>query len=158
MKLKCIDRRAATLWAMSLVVAGAMTFQPSARCSDGTVEKLAGLNGEVEVTRDVTGIAHIQAGQEHDLYFMQGYIHAEDRLFQMDTLRRLAAGTLAELVGQGALPTDVQLRSIGLQRAAQRSLPALLPRTRAALEAYAAGVNAWTAAHPLPPEYGAMEI
>src|SRR5229473_3348298 len=71
---------------------------------------------------------------------------------------RDAAGTLAELLGPGALPSDVQLRTIGLQRAAVRSLPLLSARARAALEAYAQGVNASAAAHALPPEYGALKL
>lgn len=119
--------------------------------------KLAGLHEEAQVTRDEKGIAHVRAGNEHDLYFLQGYVTAEDRLFQMDTLRRLGNGTFAELAGEAALPTDVQLRTMGLRRAAERTLPVLAERTRVALEAYAEGVNAWVAAHPLPPEYGALE-
>ena len=68
--------------------------------------KLAGLEAPVKVVRDANGIAHIHARNEHDLFFMQGRIHAEDRLFQMDLLRRTAAGTLAELVGPSALPNE----------------------------------------------------
>src|SRR6266852_4404889 len=120
--------------------------------------RLAGLLDEAEVSRDAAGIPHIRADNEHDLFFLQGWVHAEDRLFQMDMQRRQAAGTLAELLGPGALPSDVQLRTIGLQRAAVRSLPLLSARARAALEAYAQGVNASAAAHALPPEYGALKL
>ena len=74
-------------------------------------------------------------------------MHAQDRLFQIDT-RRQADGTLAELLGPAALPTDVQLRTIGLHRAAARSLPALSGDTRAVRAAYADGVNAWVAGPP----------
>ena len=119
---------------------------------------LAQLEAPAQITRDELGIAHIQARNEHDLFFLQGYVHAEDRLFQMDVSRRLGSGRLAELLGQGALATDVQLRTIGLHRAAERSLAALSLRVRAAVEAYADGVNAFVAAHPLPPEYGALEL
>ena len=87
-----------------------------------------------------------------------GWVHAQDRLFQMDVRRRQAGGTLAELLGPAALGTDVQLRAIGLHRAAARSLPALSDDARAVLAAYADGVNAWVAGNPLPPEYGALSL
>jgi penicillin amidase len=117
-----------------------------------------GLDGPARVDRDGNGIAHIRAGTRHDLFFLQGWVHAQDRLFQMDTRRRQADGTLAELLGPAALPTDVQLRTIGLHRAAARSLPALSADARAVLAAYADGVNAWVAGNPLPPEYGALSL
>jgi penicillin amidase len=85
---------------------------------------LPGLEGPARLDRDGNGIAHIRAGSRHDLFFLQGWVHAQDRLFQMDTRRRQADGTLAELLGPAALPTDVQLRTIGLHRAAAPSLPA----------------------------------
>ena len=117
-----------------------------------------GLEGPARVDRDGNGIAHIRAGTRHDLFFLQGWVHAQDRLFQMDVRRRQAEGTLAELLGPAALPTDVQLRTIGLHRAAARSLPALSGDARAVLAAYADGVNAWVADNPLPPEYGALAL
>jgi penicillin amidase len=117
-----------------------------------------GLEGAARVDRDGNGIAHLRAGSRHDLFFLQGWVHAQDRLFQMDTRRRQADGTLAELLGPAALPTDVQLRTIGLHRAAARSLPALSADARAVLAAYADGVNAWVAGNPLPPEYGALSL
>jgi len=119
---------------------------------------LAGLNQPASVAVDAEGIPHVRAGTEHDLYFMQGWVHARERLFQMDYNRRLASGTLAELLGSAALASDVQMRTLGLRRAAERSLAAASPRTRAVLDAYAQGVNAWIAAHALPPEYGALEL
>ena len=86
-------------------------------------------------------------------------MHGTDRLFQMDTLRRTASGTLAELLGPGALPSDVQLRTLGLRRAAERSWAAASPRLRSAVTAYTEGVNAKLAAGgPLPPEYGALKL
>jgi penicillin G amidase len=117
-----------------------------------------GLEGPARVDRDANGIAHIQASSRHDLFFLQGWVHAQDRLFQMDVRRRQAGGTLAELLGPAALGTDVQLRTIGLHRAAARSLPALSADAQAVLAAYADGVNAWVAANPLPPEYGALSL
>ena len=119
---------------------------------------MVGLKAAAQVIRETAGLPHICAQNYHDLFFLQGYIHAEDRLFQMDVSRRLGGGRLAELIGDGALLMDVQLRTIGLHRAAERSLAVLSPRVRAAVEAYANGVNAFVAAHPLPPEYGVLEL
>ena len=119
---------------------------------------LPGLHAPAQLVVDRNGVTQIIATNEDDLYFLQGWVHARDRLFQMDSNRRLASGTLAELLGTGALGSDVQLRTIGLRRAAQRSWEALLPRTRASLSAFARGVNAWLAANPLPPEYGALAL
>jgi penicillin amidase len=89
---------------------------------------------------------------------MVGYLHAQDRLFQMDSTRRQASGTLAELLGPSALASDVQLRTLGLRRAAVRSQAAISPESAAVLEAYADGVNAWIATNPLPSEYAALEL
>jgi len=119
---------------------------------------LAGLHKPVIVVRDAVGVPHVYAKDEHDAYLTLGYLHAQDRLFQMDASRRQASGTLAELLGPGALASDGQLRTFGLRRAAARSLAALSPQTVAILEAYAQGVNAWIGANPLPPEYAALEL
>ena len=125
-----------------------------------TPQQLAGLQDAARITIDDEGISHVRANNEHDLYFMQGWVHARDRLFQMDYNRRLASGTLAELVGIAALPTDVQLRTLGLRRSAERSYAAASPFFRATLDAYAEGVNARLRAlgTSLPPEYGALHL
>ena len=70
--------------------------------------RISGLNHRVLILEDVEGIPHIIAVDEHDLFFAQGWVHARDRLFQMDVSRRLASGTLAELLGPGALESDVR--------------------------------------------------
>jgi penicillin G amidase len=119
---------------------------------------VAGLQRPAKVLRDTFGVPHVFAKSEHDAYFMVGYLHAQDRLFQMDSSRRQASGTLAELLGPSALESDVPLRTLGLRRAAVRSLAAISPQSRALLEAYADGVNAWLAANPLPSEYTALEL
>jgi penicillin amidase len=130
---------------------------PAARGEPGP----SGLEGPARVVRDADGIAHLHAGNRHDLFFLQGMVHAQDRLFQMDVRRRQAEGTLAELLGPAALPADVELRAIGLHRAAARSLQpdgGLSGDAQQVLQAYADGVNAWVADHPLPPEYAALEL
>ena len=120
--------------------------------------EVPGLQSPVKVIRDVDGIPHIIGKSEHDVLFMQGFVHAQDRFFQMDVSRRTASGTLAELLGQPALGSDVQLRTFGLRRAGERTLAALSADTVAGLEAYADGVNYFLATQPLPPEYFGLEL
>lgn len=126
--------------------------------TEGPPRKMPGLQAAATITIDDEGIAHVRANHRHDLYFLQGWVHARDRFFQMDHNRRVASGTLAELLGPGALASDVTLRTIGLRRAAMRSLEAVSPETREILRSYADGVNAWLATHPLPPEYRPLEL
>ena len=120
--------------------------------------RLPGLQAAAHLIQDGSGVTHINAGSLHDLFFLQGWAHGRDRLFQMDVSRREPSGTLAELFGQAALPGDVQARTIGLRRAAERSWAAAPADLRAALSAYADGVNAYVADHPLPVEYGALHL
>jgi penicillin amidase len=122
-------------------------------------QSLPGLEGEVTLTRDVNGIPHISATSEHDLFFMQGRVHAEDRLFQMDLLRRSANGTLAELFGPDFVPNDIETRTIGLDRAAKRSLAEHSGEMLRILEAYSAGVNSYLAeGNALPLEYSYLGL
>src|SRR6266545_1776645 len=142
--------------ALLLLLPAGAAARPAGPTAAGTPGWAAGRGASV--TRDAAGIARIHARSAHDLYLLQGWVHAQDRLFQMDVRRRQGEGTLAELLGPGALARDVQLRTIGLHRAAARSLPAISARARAALAAYAEGVNAWVAGHRLPPEYAALHL
>ncbi len=116
--------------------------------------RLAGLDAPVEVLRDAYGIPHIYAASLRDASFALGYVHAQDRLWQMEMNRRIAAGRLAEVVGAGGLETDRFLRTLGVRRTAEANLRQLDAETRSYLEAYAAGVNAFLAGDPvLPPEF-----
>jgi penicillin amidase len=115
--------------------------------------RLPGLNSPVEILRDRWGVPHIYASNLHDLLFAQGFVHAQDRLWQMDFQRRVAAGRLAEVLGPEAVPVDRWLRILGLRRAAERDEAMLDPQTRELLEAYCAGVNAQIAKGPLPIEF-----
>lgn len=119
---------------------------------DGTLT-LAGLRGEVEVLRDELGVPHVYAENDHDLLFAQGFVHAQDRLWSMDHVRRLSRGTLAEVIGPPAARTDRYLRTLGLLPAAERDLEALDAETVALLEAYCAGVNAFLDTGDLPLEF-----
>ncbi len=104
---------------------------------------LPGLDGEVEIVRDAWAVPHILATSEHDALFALGIVHAQERLWQMELSRRGAQGRLAELFGAAALPLDRRLRALGLAAVARASLPHLSERTRARLDAYSDGVNAW---------------
>src|SRR4051794_5750101 len=127
---------------------------------------LAGLERPVRVVRDRLGVPHVYARSDHDAFFANGYLQAQDRFFQMDAAqffsRRAADGTRSEVVGPGAfdenLWNDVYMRTLGLRRAAERSAAAYPGWVMADLRAYAAGVNAWLARNPLPPEYAALEL
>jgi penicillin amidase len=141
---------------LTLVLVLAVVPLSAWKCADETL--LPGLSAPVHVTTDRDGVRHFLAEDDLDLARVQGYVHAGDRLFQMDSTRREVSGDLAELVGAGALPGDIQNRTIGLRRAAERTLAAADPRSVAALEAYAEGVNAWIASNPLPTEYAELEL
>ncbi len=117
-----------------------------------------GLSEDVTVYTDADGIPTIAGETERDVTFVQGYLHARDRFFQMDFLRRVASGTLAELLGPAAIPNDVQLRTLGLRRAAFASWTGLTPEEKGWVKAYADGVNSWLRQNDLPPEYGALEL
>jgi penicillin amidase len=113
--------------------------------------RLAGLTAPAEVMRDRYGIPHIFAASLEDASFALGYVHAQDRLWQMEMSRRIAAGRVAELVGAGALETDRFLRTLGVRRSAEANLRVLDAETRKLLESYAAGVNAFLASDPVLP-------
>ena len=116
------------------------------------------LNDSVTVQIDANGVPTIIGETEVDVSFVKGYLHARDRFFQMDYLRRIASGTVAELLGAPALASDIQLRTLGLRRAAWATFAELDPTEKGALKAYVDGVNYYLANDPLPPEYGALEL
>jgi penicillin G amidase len=116
---------------------------------------MPGLRAPVDIVRDAQAVPHIYAGTRGDAYFALGFVHAQDRLWQMETNRRIAAGRMAEILGAAALDTDRFLRTLGIRRNAEAILANLDDQTRAALDAYARGVNAYleTRSGPLPPEF-----
>lgn len=117
------------------------------------------LNERVVIHRDEYGIPSIVAEDPHDLYFALGYVHAQDRLWQMDLARRVAQGRLAEVFGERVVESDRFLRTVGLWRAAARADSALDGDVRALVQAYADGVNAWVqTGAPLPPEFTVLGI
>jgi len=128
------------------VIAWPGLVQRSFPQTDGEVQ-LQGLDGLVDIYRDAYGIPHIYASTEHDLFFGQGYVHAQDRFWQMDFWRHQGAGRLSELLGEATLETDAFLRTLGWERVARQELENIDPQSLAVLEAYSEGVNAYLAEH-----------
>jgi penicillin amidase len=104
--------------------------------------RLRGPDGPLEVVRDGYGVPHCRAVNEHDAFFAQGFVHAADRLWQMDYDRRRGLGRAAEVTGPAGITGDRLYRRLNLAAAVQRDLSALSPAARGMLTAYAAGVNA----------------
>ena len=106
-----------------------------------------GLAGRVEVVRDDAGIPQLYGDSVEDLMRAQGYVHAQERFFEMDVRRHATAGRLAEMFGEAGLESDEYVRTMGWRRVAEQELALVSPETRAALEAYADGVNAYLDTH-----------
>ena len=112
------------------------------RSTEATI-LLNAVTAYVDVVRDQLGIPHIRAGSLHDAFFAQGFVHAQDRLWQMEYDRRRAAGRWAEYLGRGGVEQDTLMRRLGLVASAKLDYSAVNAETRAMLDAYAAGVNAF---------------
>jgi penicillin G amidase len=125
------------------LVAGTWMVRRSFPTTSGQA-KLVGLDQDVEVYRDAYGVPTIVAATSADLFRAQGYVHAQDRFWEMDLRRHVTAGRVAELLGAEALDTDRFIRTLGWRRIAEAELDLLEADTLAVLEAYAEGVNAWT--------------
>jgi penicillin amidase len=130
-----------------LVTAGVVVRRPFPQTT-GTAE-LPGLEGDVEVVRDDHGIPQLYGDTVTDLMRGQGYVQAQERFFEMDVRRHATAGRLAEMFGEDALESDEYVRTMGWRRVAEREVALLEPETRAALDAYADGVNAYLDSHSL---------
>src|SRR6478609_3926181 len=125
---------------------------------DATVQ---GLTGDVDIVRDADAIPHIFASNKLDGLFGLGYVHAQDRLWQMEFQRRVGHGRLSEIFGSTTIAQDRFLRTIGFGRAARSAWEHLPPDTRRQVEAYVAGVNAFISTHhgrQLPPEFALLRF
>jgi penicillin amidase len=143
-----------------LPAGGVYTARRSFPKTDGELS-LSGLDAPVDVYRDKYGIPHIYASTTHDLFFAQGYVHAQDRFWQMDFWRHIGSGRLSEMFGDSQVDTDKFLRTLGWGRVAQQELGALDPQSLAILDAYAQGVNAYLADHhgsQLSLEYAVLKL
>ena len=154
--LRWLGRGAAALLLL-LAAAGAggwLWLRTSLPQLDGSIA-VPGLTAPVAIARDAHGIPYIRAGSERDALFALGFVHAQDRLAQMELMRRLGTGRLSELAGESTLDLDRTMRMLGIGRLAQGDLDSLPPPVRAALDAYTAGVNGFLATRrgALPPEF-----
>jgi penicillin G amidase len=136
------------LIAIFLVAAAAVFYWVLYRAlpkTSGTIETY--VSQPVEVDRDGLGVPHIKARTLDDAWFVQGYTTAEDRMFQMDGLRRLASGEISAIIGPGALESDRETRRLRMRRIAEQAYVTLTETDRSAMQAYARGVNAWIESH-----------
>ena len=135
----------AALLALALVaslITGVVLVRRPWPQTSGELE-INGLEAEVQVVRDDAGIPQIYADSMHDLMLAQGYVHAQDRFFEMDVRRHATAGRLSEMFGDAGLESDLVVRTLGWRKVAEKELTLLEPATRSALDAYAEGVNAY---------------
>src|SRR6266566_3871212 len=141
--LRAILRAIFWIFAILVIALGAcawwFVYRPLPQI-DGSAS-LPGLEHEVTVERDRWGVPHIRAASVEDLAEAQGYVMAQDRLWQMDLFRRIARGQLSEILGPRTLLIDKEFRTNGLARAAERDATLLDPESRKMMEAYARGVN-----------------
>jgi penicillin G amidase len=127
---------------------------------DGTVT-VAGASAPIDIVRDADAIPHIFAATKADALFGLGYVHAQDRLWQMELQRRIGFGRLSEVLGAAALPQDRFLRTVGFGRAAKSAWDTTAPWAKQQIESYVAGVNAFIATHhggDLPPEFSVLRF
>lgn len=156
-------KRSLTLLAMLIALAiagsGYWYVQGKQPVREGELA-LAGLQGPVSVRYDARGVPHLQAQNEADLYRALGYVHAQDRLFQMEIMRRLARGELAEVLGAKLLATDTLFRNLRIREQAALMVQRIDHQSAPwqALQAYLDGVNQWQAGHPKPMEFDLLGI
>lgn len=143
-------RRAIFLFVLALLIPALLTYANRvsaqalpAKASETTTLEVAGLKDKVTVTRDERGIPYIDATNEADLYFAQGYVTASDRLWQMDVLRRTVRGELSEIFGRPTVSEDKRRRVFGFTQLSELMFANVSAPARAALESYARGVNAF---------------
>jgi penicillin G amidase len=162
-KIPFLLRLVIYLFILCLVVAGAaggFAYWRTLRCLpqlDGTIQ-VPGLASKVDVRRDGRGVPHLRAQSLEALVFAQGYVTAQDRLWQMDLSRRLAFGQLAEIFGESLVPRDVENRTLGFRQAAERAVEEMDPDTKRLIAAYTGGVNAFIQSHKdsLPIEFALL--
>ena len=128
---------------VAAVITGALSLTLPPRSQQA---RIPGLTGPVDISFDADGIPRIHAASGIDAAAALGFVHARDRMFQMDLMRRAASGRLSEIAGPATLDYDRTMRTLGLRRSAVQDFSTLPAETRAMLEAYARGVNAWIAA------------
>ncbi|MGF1543790.1 MAG: penicillin acylase family protein [Parvularculaceae bacterium] len=161
--MRAASRILAAVAALIAAIAGALALlavdqwnrAASAQAPYEGAFSVSGVSSPTRIVRDGNAVPHIVAQTDDDACFALGFVHAQDRLWQMDLARRSAQGRLAEVLGSAALSSDIFNRALNFRASVEASWPALEPATRARLEAYAAGVNAWMSedAFRKPAEY-----
>ncbi|HEY6181053.1 MAG TPA: penicillin acylase family protein, partial [Terriglobales bacterium] len=134
------------LAAVTILLAGYLIAKSALPQIDGQIQ-VAGLKAPVSITRDGHGVPTIEASNLDDLYFTQGFVTAQDRLWQMDGMRRFAAGELSEILGPDFVAQDREQRILGLRVAARKTIEIASPESRSHFEAYAHGVTAYIESH-----------
>ena len=146
--------------AIVLLMLAASASVPGQGAAPASTMSLSGLKASVTIRRDARSIPYIHASTDADMYFAQGYATASDRLWQMDLFRRRARGETAEVFGRAALDSDKLWRRYGFSAIADESMKYLSPDSRAILESYSAGVNAYLATltpETLPSEFRILQ-
>jgi penicillin amidase len=161
-KSKILKLISISILVVTLVISSAIayTIRHSWPQESGKIT-LPGLQAQVEVQRDQSGIPHIYAQNTHDLFMAQGYIHAQDRFWQMDFWRHIGSGRLAEMFGQSQLNADKFLRTLGWARVAQTEIQQMDTETKNILQAYADGINTYLGNHQdsaLSLEYAVLKL
>jgi len=141
------------LFVLIVAAGGYLWLRSSLPQQDGTIQ-VVGVSAPVTIERDDRGVPTVRAANLNDAAFAIGFVHAQDRLSQMDMMRRAGAGRLSEIVGAAALPVDKLMRTLGLYAMAKQQVEDASPQLKQVLDAYSAGVNAFLAqGGTLPPEF-----
>jgi penicillin amidase len=142
--------------AIALVMVGGFTYLRQSLPRVGGTVVVTGISAPIEIVRDADAVPHIFAAAKLDALYGLGYVHAQDRLWQMEFQRRIGRGRLSELFGAATLPEDRFLRTVGFARAADAAWDRLDVEARRAIDAYVAGINQFLSDHhgrALPPEF-----
>ncbi|MBY0427846.1 MAG: penicillin acylase family protein, partial [Alphaproteobacteria bacterium] len=137
----------------AVMVAAPLVFFVSKLPAQNGQEKMAGLSASTKIIRDSHGVPHIFASTLNDGFTALGYLHASDRMFQMEMMRRAGSGRLAEILGSDLINYDKKMRALGLYKLIEPYYNGLSPDTKNALDAYARGVNAYMAKGNFPAEF-----
>jgi len=137
-----------------LLIGLSIHFNASLPTTSGTIY-VSGIRDKVDIIRDQWGVPHITAENDLDAFFSIGYLHAQDRLWQLEIQRRTGSGRLSEIFGSESLSNDKMMRTLGFRRLAEQHFSQLSDLAQRSLQAYSAGVNAWLASeeHELPIEF-----
>jgi len=152
--------RFAGLVVLPLAIAGgAFWYSMRSSLPASTTElKVAG-RGPVQIVRDEHGVPTVSAARDEDVYFAMGYVHAQDRMWQLEFQRRVARGRMSEVVGKDAIFQDAWMRTLGIHRSARAAWDHLSEPSKRSLTAYADGVNAWLSEkHTLPIEFRLLNV